>query len=174
MWKGAAYQRALQGLQRANRWTAQKSGVMTKCRNNVWKCPKIVWKLPNGPALTYFWPFFGHCLISGKISSKRPFLAGDKGTVYKKTWLVPPWYCSLVQCLPVTLQAALCTLSERIQLDFGAYCGFGAGSSFDLQPSKLQKQAEDPAKAPFDFLREALVCTLVQIKAESLLKINAH
>ena len=43
----------------------------------------------------------------------------------------------------------------------GVWCvpGFGAGFEFALEPSKLQKQGENPGKGRFYNLRQTLVCT---------------
>ena len=43
----------------------------------------------------------------------------------------------------------------------GVWCvpGFGAGFEFALEPSKLQKEGENPGKGHFKNLRQTLVCT---------------
>ena len=43
----------------------------------------------------------------------------------------------------------------------GVWCvpGFGAGFEIALEPSKLQKEGENPGKGHFHFLHQALVCT---------------
>ena len=43
----------------------------------------------------------------------------------------------------------------------GVWCvpGFGAGFEIALEPSKLQKEGENPGKGHFYFLRQTLVCT---------------
>ena len=43
----------------------------------------------------------------------------------------------------------------------GVWCvpGFGAGFEIALEPSKLQKEGDNPGKGHFYFLRQTLVCT---------------
>ena len=44
----------------------------------------------------------------------------------------------------------------------GVWCvpGFGAGFETALDPSKLQKEGENPGKGHFSFLHQTLVCTI--------------
>ena len=51
-------------------------------------------------------------------------------------------------------------------LSTGVWCvpGFGAGFEIALETSKLQKQAENPGKGHFYFLRQTLVCAKPGLK----------
>ena len=55
---------------------------------------------------------------------------------------------------------ALKTLySESVQTRVWCVLGFGAGFEIAMEPSKLQKEGENPGKVRFYFLRQTLVCT---------------
>ena len=54
----------------------------------------------------------------------------------------------------------------------GVWCvpGFGAGFEIALEPSKLQKQPENPGKGRFYFLRQILVCTKPWFKRDLIFR----
>ena len=57
-------------------------------------------------------------------------------------------------------------LSESVSTGVWCALGFGAGFEIALEPSKLQKQAENPGKGHFYFLRQTLVCTKPWLKRD--------
>ena len=62
---------------------------------------------------------------------------------------------------PIALRWSKSPLASLESVSTGVWCvpGFGAGFEIGLEPSKLQKEGENPGKGHFFFLRQTLVCT---------------
>ena len=59
-------------------------------------------------------------------------------------------------CSPLLRESIV---SESVSTGVWCVPGFGAGFEIALEPSKLQKEAENPGKGRFHFLHQTLVCT---------------
>ena len=57
-------------------------------------------------------------------------------------------------------------ISESVSTGLLCVPGFGAGFVFALEPSELQKEAKNPQKGHFYFLRQSLVCTKPSFKRD--------
>ena len=74
----------------------------------------------------------------------------------------PPWQKTAPLKRPIQRSTKRTTWgfsSESVLTGVWCVPGFGAGFEIALEPSKLQKQAENPGKGRVHFLRQTLVCT---------------